>query len=248
MFITEIGLNHKGSEKRAFAMLEALVATDIDAITFQIAPSAFYEKNLPADRQAKEWGAALNKDFYKDAIDFVHKNNKLIGFAIADKNMVCFLDSAGADFWKSLSISISDDALLHELQKTNKTIFVSTGISGEREIVKISKKLKNIKFIHTQLSQKLEDSNLRAIDRLRKVTKKEIAFGLHCANHQVLYLLMAFEPSDVFFYVKDNPNEKFPDNEHAIMIHNVNTVVNMMKKLKKAIGNGIKKNIKNRIT
>ncbi len=236
MFIAEIGLNHKGSKTKAFKMLKELISTDIDAITFQILKPVFYEKT-------KEWGTMLNKDFYKDAIDFVHKNNKLIGFAITDKDMIDFLDLAGADFWKTLSISISDNALLNELQKTNKTIFVSTGISGEREIVKISRKLKNIKFIHTQLSQKLEDSNLRAIDRLRKVTKKEIAFGLHCVNHQALYLSVAFEPSDVFFYVKDNSNEKFPDDEHAIMINNVNNIVKMMKKFKKAVGNGIKNKI-----
>ena len=241
MFIAEIGLNHKGSTTKAFKMLKELISTDIDAITFQIPKPLFYEKT-------KEWGGPLSRDFYKDAIDFVHKNNKLIGFAVQDKDMVSFLNLAGADFYKTLSTSIVYDALLNELQKTKKLIFVSTGISSESQIVKISKKLKNIKFIHTQLSQKLEDSNLRAINRLRKVTKKEIAFGLHCVNHQVLYLSVAFEPSDVFFYVKDNSNEKFPDDEHAIMIHNVNTVVNIMKKLKKAIGNGIKKNIKNKIT
>lgn len=233
MFISEIGLNHKGKKTRALKMLKELINTDIDAITFQIVEPTFYEKT-------KEWGGPLSKDFYKRAIDFVHKNNKLIGFAITDKNMVSFLDSAGADFWKSLSTSISDNALLNELQKTNKPIFVSTGISNEKEIVEVSKKLKNIKFIHTQLSHKIEDTNLRAIDRLKKLTNKEIAFGLHCSEHDILYLSIAFEPSDTFFYVKDNPKEKFPDDEHAIIIDNVDNVIKTLKTLKKALGSGIK--------
>lgn len=233
MFISEIGLNHKGSEAKAFKMLKDLINTDVDAITFQVLEPALYGK-------IKEWGKPLSKDFYKDAIDFAHKNNKLMGFAITDKNMVPFLNSAGADFWKSLSTSISDNALLEKLQRTNKLVFIATGISNESEIVKISKKLKNIKFIHTQLSQEIEDTNLRAIDRLRRLTNKKIAFGLHCSEHNVLYLSVAFKPSDIFFYVKDNSQEKFPDDEHAIIIDNVDNLVKTLKKLKKALGGGIK--------
>ena len=237
MFISEIGLNHKGSEKRVFKMLKELVDTDVDAITFQILEPVFYEKT-------KEWGGSLSRNFYKDAIDFVHKNKKLIGFAIVDKNMVSFLNSAGTDFWKSLSVSILDDNLLNELQKTNKLIFVSTGISGESEIVEVSKKLKNIKLIHTQLSQKIEDANLKAIDRLRSLTNKEVAFGLHCSDIGALYLSVAFKPSDIFFYVKDNSQEKFPDDEHAIIMGNIDNVVKKLKKLKKSLGNGIKEKMK----
>ena len=161
--------------------------------------------------------------------------------------MVSCLNLAGADFWKILSGSILDNALLQQLQKTKKPMFVSTGLSDEREIIKASKKLKNATLIHTQLSHNLEDSNLKAIERLRKVTSKKIAFGLHCANHQALYLSVAFEPSDIFFYVKDDSTEKFPDDQHAIVISNVNNAVNMAKDLKKAIGTGIKKKVKNKI-
>jgi sialic acid synthase SpsE len=233
MLIAEIGLNHKGSEERALKMLEDLVATDIDAITFQIQDSLFYEKN-------KEWGGALSNNFYKDTIDFVHKKNKLIGFAIKDKSTIAFFNSAGADFWKSLSISISDDNLLNELQKTNKPIFVSTGISDDSEIIKAGKKLKNIKFVHTQLSHGAEDANLKAIAHLRALTNKEIAFGLHCSDLNVLNLSVAYEPSDILFYVKDNSQEKFPDDEHAIIIENVDNIIKELKKLEKSLGNGIK--------
>ncbi|OGZ33192.1 MAG: hypothetical protein A2V69_01540 [Candidatus Portnoybacteria bacterium RBG_13_40_8] len=236
MFISEIGKNYKGSETRAFKMLKKLISTDIDAITFQVVEPTYYDK-------IKKWGGPLSKNFYKNAIDFVHKNNKLIGFAITDKKMISFLNSAGADFWKSLSTSILDDALLSKLQKTNKPIFVSTGISSEKEIIKMSKKLKNIKFIHTQLSRKIEDTNLKAIDRLRRLTNKKIAFGLHCSEHNILYLSVAFEPSDIFFYVKDNSQEKFPDDEHAIIIDNVDNLVKTLKKLKKSLGSGIKEKL-----
>lgn len=236
MFIAEIGLNHNGNEAKALRMLKKLVKTDVDAITFQIPKSEFYKKN-------KSSGGPLSRIFYKNAINFVHKNNKLIGFAIADKDMISFLDEAGADFWKSLSIDILNNILMKKLQKTNKLIFVSTGISNEDEILKVSKKLRNIKFIHTQLSHKVEDVNLKAITRLKKLTNQEIAFGLHCSNVYVLYLAIALEPSDIFFYVKDNLREKVADDEHAIIINRVNEVLRILKTLTKSIGTGIKEKI-----
>lgn len=237
MIIAEIGLNHKGSEDTAFRMLKKLVKTDIDAITFQIPNQEFFEK-------IKEWGGALSKDFYKNAIEYTHKNNKKIGFAIMDKSLIQFLNECGADFWKSLSISINDKKLLNEFQKTEKILLVSTGISNEKEIIEATKNLKNIRLIYTQLSADVKDSNLRAIEGLCKVTKRDVAFGLHCTDINVLYLSIAFNPSDVFFYVKENNKENYPDNAHAIVIDEVDNIVKNIKLLKSALGSSTKKTMK----
>ena len=239
MIISEIGLNHKGNEGRAIKMLRELVKTDVDAITFQIVEPAFYD--------GTELWRNLSKKLYSDAIHFVHKNNKLIGFAIADKSMVPFLNEHGADFWKTLSKDILNDDLQAELQKAKKVTFVSTGLSDEKELLGVSKKLKNIKFIHTTISQSVEDTNLNAINRLKNLTNKEIAFGSHCSDFHVLYLSLAFNPSDIFFYVKENSLEKYPDNEHAIVIDTVNEVVRRLRSLKKALGTGIKQKKENKL-
>lgn len=234
MLIAEIGINHKGNEKRAFKMLKELARTGIDAVTFQVLPPKSHREN-------RSFGKPLERKFYSKAIDFAHKNNKLIGFAICDIKMVPFLSKSGADFWKVMSTSISSDTLIKRLVKTGRLLFLSTGISDEREIIKVGKKFKNITFIHTQLSHQIEDINLRAIGRLRKVTGREIAFGLHCPDLHALYLSVAFEPSDLFFYVKDNKRGKFMDDEHAILINRVDKVIKRLKDMQKALGTGIKK-------
>lgn len=232
--IAEIGINHKGSKKRAFSMLQKLAKTEIDAITFQILGDDFYQKN-------HSQGGPLSKKFYQKAINFVHSNNKLIGFCIKDKQMINFFDQKGADFWKTLSTSIKDEYLLNQLQATKKPIFASTGLSAEKEINSVGKKFKKIKFIHTQLSHQIEDVNLKAIARLKKITGKEIAFGLHCPELTLLYLSLAFEPTAIFFYVKDNKKEKFPDDEHAVCIDDLKNIITQIKLFNKALGDGIKK-------
>ena len=45
--IAEIGLNHCGSEKRAEELLQRLVKTRVDAITFQIREKEFYDHTHP---------------------------------------------------------------------------------------------------------------------------------------------------------------------------------------------------------
>lgn len=240
MVIAEIGLNHKGSEAKAARMLRSLVKTGIDAISFQIPSALFYEK-------AGLYGKPLSKQFYKKAIKFVHAHNKSIGFAIADIDMISFLDKEGADFWKTLSTDIFNYRLQSALQKTNKVSFISTGLSDESEILEVDKRLKKAIFIHTQLSERVEDVNLRAIARLKNITKKKVAFGLHCSNINVLYLSIAFEPSAIFFYVKDDVMEKYPDDEYAVTIDKVNKLAKNLKELKKTLGSGIKKKIRNKL-
>lgn len=243
MYIAEIGINHKGSEERAFKMLRELVNTEIDAITFQIVELVQYKEHIIR-------GYPLADSFYEDAINYIHQNNKLIGFAIRDITKISFLNKAGADFWKVLSKDIKKDDLISQLLKTKKPIFISTGLSSEDEILEVNQKLKNIKnikFIHTQLSQAVEDTNLKAIKRLNRITGRNIAFGLHCLDHDVLKLAVVFNPSDFFFYIKDNSYEQFADNEHAILIERVSYIVKRLKALQKALGTGIKEKMESKL-
>jgi sialic acid synthase SpsE len=242
MIISEIGLNHLGSEEGAFRMLKELAKTDVDAVTFQIREAGFYDGTKP-------YRKPLTRNFYIKAAEFAHENSKLIGFAVADECMVSFLDGCGADFWKTLSWDISNDRLQNELKKTGKIIFISTGISDEKTILKTGNRMKGtmFKFIHTQLSKDIGDTNLNSIKRLKDVTMKDVAFGLHCSDFRVLYLSLAFEPSDIFFYVKGSSQEKWPDDEHAISIERVDEVVNGLESLKKALGTGIKEKMENKL-
>lgn len=240
MFIAEIGINHKGNEKKAMEMLKRAVNTKADAVTFQIPKPDYYEG-------VNKWGGPLSKEFYKEAIDYAHSKNKQIGFAIGDKDLIPFLNLSGTDFWKSLSIYIKDVDLKREFNKTGKTVYVSTGVSDEEEILRISEEFTNIKLIHTQLSPDIEEANLKAINRLREVTNKEIAFGLHCADHYILYLSVAFDPSDIFFYVKDNSGEEFPDDKWAIDFEEVDEIIEKMQFLKKGLGSGIKKEMESKL-
>lgn len=233
MFIAEIGNNHQGSEDRADFFLTELLKTNVDAITFQIRELSFYDNSRP-DK------IPLSKEFYKKAILLCKKNNKKIGFAIANPEYIDFLDKEGADFWKTLSWDILNDKLQTQLQKTKKDVFISTGVSGMDDIMTAAKLYKNAKFIHTQLTYETENANLKAIQAMKENTKKNIAFGSHCENKKIFFTAIAFEPSDIFFYVKGDDGQKYPDDKHAIPMSEVQDLITEIKILQSSIGDGNK--------
>ena len=231
--IVEIGLNHLGSEERAWRMLECAAASAVDAVTFQIREQKFYENPDPVRRR-------LSDGFYYKSVTAIHARGQRCGIAIADESSVELFNSLGIDFWKTLSWDFKNSSLNRMLQATGKPVLMSTGLSSMDEIVGVSGKGGDIVLIHTQLSQKLEDVNLKAIAEIRKRTSLPIAFGLHCDCHDVLKVALGFEPYALLFYLKEDGCSRLIDDEHAIPMSQLEPLTNQLKSLALALGTGLK--------
>ena len=148
------------------------------------------------------------------------------------------------DFYKVIRNDMLDDELMKKLISTNKKLIVSTGTCSQEEIDEFVSKYntENITLNHTQISYDVKDCNLSAIQTMRSRFGTNISYGSHCDNHNVLYMSVAYQPSDILFYVKGwNAKEKtWPDDKHAISLKNVKQLVDDLKNLSKAIGTGIK--------
>lgn len=238
--IAEIGLNHCGSEQRAMDLLEKISATSVDAFTFQIRERKFYDGTHPRKKE-------LPDDFYRAAVRVAKKTGKQIGFAIAQPEKIGFLQDIGADFWKSLSWDLTNTTLQKQLHDTGKKNYISTGVSGLPEIVEVARKYPDVDFIHTQLDYETANVNLRAIDTIRQATNCGVAFGSHCRDSNILYVAVAFSPSAIFFYVKDETDGEHPDDYHAVRISQVEALVNEIRSLKSSLGHGEKKPLENKL-
>ena len=157
------------------------------------------------------------------------------------------MDEIGVDMWKTLSWDLNNYDLHQKLQKTRKDIYVSTGMSSIEEIFEASKRINNVVFIHTQLNDLIENANLKALNTIRKITNKPTAFGLHCPEHQLLYCSISFEPSALFFYVKDESNKEHPDDRHALSIKDVENYASNLRSLSETLGDGKKYSLKNKL-
>tara|TARA_R100001377_G_scaffold81948_2_gene61847 strand:+ start:571 stop:1290 length:720 start_codon:yes stop_codon:yes gene_type:complete len=238
MIIAEIGLNHLGSVVLANLYVEQLMATNIDAVTFQVREPEYYLKN--SHLQLRKYAKICKK---------VKASGKKFGIAIADIDMVDYFEEIDVDFYKVIRNDMMNDRLIERLISTNKKLIISTGTCSADEIQNFIDKFKNdnITLNHTQLSYDVHDCNLSAIDTLRSKFNVDISYGSHCSDHKVLYMSLCYTPSDILFYVKGNSGFKYPDDKHAIALDDVHAIANNLKNLSKAIGSGIKNKMKIKI-
>ena len=238
MIIAEIGLNHLGSNTLADLYVSQLTSTNIDGITFQVREPEYY-KNKPKYK-------SLN---YLNIFNQIHKSHKKVGIAIADINMIDYFESLNVDFYKVIRNDMVNHKLIEKLILTNKKLIVSTGTCSEKDIQNFINKYpnNNITLNHTQLSYDVNDCNLNSIKTLKSKFNVNISYGSHCDNHNVLYMALCYNPSDILFYVKGNKGFGYPDDKHAIVLDDVNHVVNNLKCLNQALGTGIKSKMKIKI-
>jgi N,N'-diacetyllegionaminate synthase len=236
MIIAEIGMNHLGSLSMAKEYIDILSRSKVDAITFQIREKSYY------NGEKKKY--SLNDQDYATIAKLIKSKNKKFGVAIADENKIDFLDSIGVDFYKVIRNDITNDSLISKLLSTGKKIIVSTGLSSDEDIEDFVKKNKNNKsrlvLNHTQLSYEAHDCNLSAIRKMKEKYNFQVSFGNHCANKNVLYMSLCYNPSDVLFYVKMNNHQTYPDSKHSVLAEDVSEVAKNIAELSSAVGSGNK--------
>ena len=185
---------------------------------------------------------------YSNILEKVHAKGKQLGIALADENLIDEFEKIGVDFYKVLSWDLINYKFIDKLLKTDKPIYVSTGMSSIEEIIDFCKKYdgnKNITLIHTQLSFDVEDVHLKAISYLKELSSFPVGFLSHCKNPMVIYSSVSFEPSDIFIYVTADEEKKHPDEYHSIKLTDASQFVNNIKDLNLAIGRKTKIKMEN---
>ena len=228
--VAEIGLNHCGSEERCIDLVQDILNTCVDAVTFQIREKSFYDHSHPRKRE-------LSDTFYVEISETIKNSGKEVGFAITRPDKVRILP---ADFWKTLSWDLCNYELLNLLSTTKKNVYASTGMASLDQIIDVSSTISCVEFIHTQLDTEISGVNLKAIDTIQQATRKPCGFGLHCEMLEVLYSSISFKPSSIFFYVKDETGLENPDDDWAITISKVDEITRNLRKLLLALGDGVK--------
>lgn len=236
MIIAEIGLNHLGVVSSAYAYIDALAETKVDAITFQVREKDFYKESC-------------NKHFifeeksYDSFSKYVKSKGKLFGIALGDESIIDYFESIDTDFYKVIRSDMLNDELMSGLLSTGKKVYVSTGqasIDQIDECMHKYSKYDNLILNHTQLSPNVEDANLSAIKTLRDIFKARVSYGSHCINPNVLYMSLCYEPESVLFYVKACDLMRYPDSLHAVRLDEVRELCENIIRLKSSVGDGKK--------
>ena len=244
MIIAEIGFNHLGNLDIANQYVDSLIQCDVDAITFQVREAEHREANL---------SLYLNDDSYKNLFLKIKNSGKKLGVALADTDYVSFFENLDVDFYKVIRNDISNKKLINLLMMTGKQIFVSTGMSSKKDIenfiIFIDQSTKNrnqFKLVHTQLSNALEDCNLKSIEKMKEYGL-DVAYGHHCGDVTAIFMALCYNPSDLLFYVKGSPDFQYTEDSHAIQIDQIQDLIKKIHRYNDAVGTGIKMSMNNKI-
>ena len=236
-YIAEVGLNHLGDSKLCLKMINKALSCGVDGISLQIFPRNYYDNSKPHRRE-------LNKSFYEKVARYLKKKKVSFGLAVTDSSVVNNFSKLKIDFWKILSFEFHNDNLIKAALKTKRKVYLSTGVASIKDIKKISKKYKNINFIHTTLSSNINKANISAIETMKKAIKnKKISFTLHSKNDEVIIPAVLLGADPIFFYVKNNDKRFYPDDIHAIKLDDLKAKIELWKKIKSSMGNGVKKKL-----
>ena len=233
--VAEIGLNHMGNQKVCNKMLQSAIDSKVNGVSIQIQYPEYYNLN-------KNYKKILSFDFYKKISAELKKKKIEFGVAVVDINTVKNFSKnlKYISFWKILATEFFNNNLIETCLKTGKEVFVSSAFASENEVKKLLKKFNRVKIIHTSLSNKIEDSNILAIEKLKKKLKKKISFGLHCETDIIIPTVIAHSPEKIFFYIKDDIARNYPDNSHALQISSLKNKIKTWKKIETSLGNGTK--------
>ena len=231
--IAEIGFNHMGDEKNALNLIKTIAKAKPWGVSVHIGEEEYYDNKKP-------WRRKLNSTFYKRAKSFLSKKKIKFGIGVYDINALIVTKGLKIDFWKIISTKFFDNKLITSLLKLKQPVYASTGLASMSDIVKKSKKFTSLNFVHTVLDKNISQ-NLFAIESIKNKIKKEIGYGLHSKDDNLILMAMSFRANPIFFYVRPDKKKIYPDNEHAIIAKELKSKIRYWNSCLNVLGDGRKK-------
>lgn len=239
--IAEIGQAHEGSLGIAYSFIDALADTGVDAIKFQIhiadAESSSYEKfrtNFSYEDESrfdywkrmeftkKQW-SGIKQHCDKKGIEFMASPFSIKAFQLLEK--------IGVKRYKIGSGEARNFLLLEKISETNKPIILSTGLSSQMDLEKISSFLKNrncdFSFLQctTSYPTKPENWNLQRIKELREIFQIPIGFSDHSGGINACLAATALGAEILEFHVTFDKRMFGPDALSSLTIDEVSSLV-----------------------
>ena len=261
LIIAEAGVNHNGNFELAKKLIDKAVEGGADIVKFQTckaenvisryADKAEYQKVTTgeADSQLEmvrklmlsyeEYGE-LKKYCDEKGIEFLS--------TAFDLPSVDYLHSIGMKRWKIPSGEITNLPLLIKIAKLHEPIIMSTGMSELSEVADAVKVLKDngatdITLLHctTEYPAPYEDVNLKAMETMREAFDLPVGYSDHTKGLEIPVAAIAMGACVIEKHFTLDRNMEGPDHKASIEPDELKSMVDQIRHVEVAIGNGEKK-------
>jgi N-acetylneuraminate synthase len=257
IIIGEIGINHNGEMAICKQLIDAAKGAGADCVKFQKRDinEVYTQEFLDSPRES-QWGATqreqkLGLEFsaeqYQEIEDYC-KERGLEWFASAwDINSQKFLRQFNSKYNKVASAMIVHTELLKEISSEGKHTFISTGMTTYNDIqaaVDIFREADcSFELMHTVSTypMKDEDANLNMIKTLRERFGCNVGYSGHEAGLAISYAATALGISSLERHITLDRSMYGSDQSASVEPSGFRQLVGAVRKIEKAMGDGVKK-------
>lgn len=259
--IGEIGINHNGDINLAKKIIVQAKKAGFDSVKFQKRnPEISTPSKKKNENRSTPWGVMSYLD-YKKKIEFSReeyneinrfcKKIKIDWFASAwDIDSLNFLKKYNLKYNKVPSAMLTNLELIEAIANQKKKTFISTGMSNYKildKVIKIFKKKKcKFQLLHcvSTYPAKLEDLNLKMIEKLKKKYKSEIGYSGHESSVGPSVFACCLGAKTIERHITIDRTLWGTDQASSLEMNGMISLVQMVRKFEICYGTGVKKFLK----
>lgn len=260
--IAEAGVNHNGSMETAKKLIDVAADAGADAVKFQTfkagrlvtgtAAKATYQientgTNEPQIEMLKR--LELSLAMHKELMSYCKGKNIMFMSTPFDEESADILDELGMGIFKIPSGEITNKPLVQHVAGKTKPIILSTGMSYLGEVEKAIGWIKEVNrqnpltLLHcvSNYPAVVEDVNLSAMRTMSIAFGLPVGYSDHTMGVEVPVAAVAMGAQIIEKHFTLNKNMEGPDHKASLEPDELQTMVNMIRNVEKATGDGIKK-------
>jgi len=244
--IAEIGNNHQGSLETAKKMIDLAADAGVDAVKFQLRNmDEVYGKRTRQDTfdlgveytlDLLEKYQLSNKDIFI-ALDYA-KSKNLIAFCTPwDVNSAKALSEYDTPVFKVASADMTNFELIDYLCSQGKPLLISTGMSEEAEILRLTQRLNYLDVEYCLLHcnstypAPYEQINLKYIERLATFGGKCVGYSGHERGYHVALAAVALGATVIEKHFTLDRNQEGVDHRVSLLPEELSQMVNHIREL-----------------
>jgi len=261
--IAEAGVNHNGSIELAKHLIDKAAEAGVDAVKFQTfkaetlvskkAQKADYQKQTTDTEESQfEMIKKLELDLetHRELIAYCQNIGIMFLSTPFDNDSVDMLNELGMDIFKIPSGELTNLPYLRKIGSLKKQVILSTGMANLGEIedalnvltsAGTSKEKITVLHANTEYPTPMEDVNLNAMQSVKDAFKVDVGYSDHTLGIEVDIAAVAMGAKIIEKHFTLDKTMDGPDHKASLEPTELNLMVQSIRNIEKAMGNGIKK-------
>jgi len=267
--IAEAGVNHNGDIEIAYKLIDEAKKAGADAVKFQtfVSEKGISKLATQAEYQKENTGKIESQlDMVKKLELPLEDFGKLKKYCESsgivflstpfEFDSLSYLESIGVERYKISSGEITNMPFLEKVNSLKKEVILSTGMANLEEVrqaLELLKDCRKINLLHcnTEYPTPMTDVNLLAMNTLRKEFGLDVGYSDHTLGIEVSVAAVALGASIIEKHFTLDKEMDGPDHKASLEPVELNSMIQAIRNIEKALGNGIKEpsvsEIKNKV-